>query len=132
MTDRDTAAAERRAEELRRALNDANYWYYVRDEPRIPDADYDVMMRELRELERAHPHLATPDSPTLRVGATMFLEEEASARRVASGAATAPGRRPSGRHGGSIRPGRRGYCYAPSMRLNTSVCCSTSPPCVTR
>ena len=69
MTDRDTAAAERRAEELRRALNDANYWYYVRDEPRIPDADYDVMMRELRELERAHPHLATPDSPTLRVGA---------------------------------------------------------------
>lgn len=69
MTDRDPAAAERRAEELRRALNDANYWYYVRDQPRISDAEYDVMMRELKELERAHPELATPDSPTLRVGA---------------------------------------------------------------
>ncbi|HUG40796.1 MAG TPA: hypothetical protein VMM12_09935, partial [Longimicrobiales bacterium] len=69
MPDRDTTAAERRADELRRALNDANYWYYVRDEPRMPDAEYDVLMRELKELERAHPQLARPDSPTLRVGA---------------------------------------------------------------
>ena len=69
MTDRDTTAAERRAEELRHALNDANYWYYVRDQPRIPDAEYDVLMRELKELERAHPQLTRPDSPTLRVGA---------------------------------------------------------------
>ncbi|HUE77481.1 MAG TPA: NAD-dependent DNA ligase LigA [Longimicrobiales bacterium] len=69
MADRDTTAARRRADELRRVLTDANTWYYVRDQPRMPDAEYDVLLRELKELERAHPELATPDSPTLRVGA---------------------------------------------------------------
>ncbi|HSH45517.1 MAG TPA: NAD-dependent DNA ligase LigA [Longimicrobiales bacterium] len=64
-----SAAAERRAEELRRILHDANYWYYVRDEPKMPDAEYDLLLRELKELERAHPELRVPDSPTLRVGA---------------------------------------------------------------
>ncbi|MCD7096851.1 NAD-dependent DNA ligase LigA [Stenotrophomonas sp. MMGLT7] len=58
-----------RAAELRRRIDDANYRYHVLDEPDIPDVDYDRMLRELQELETAHPDLATPDSPTQRVGA---------------------------------------------------------------
>jgi DNA ligase (NAD+) len=65
----DRTELERRAEELRRRLHEANYWYYVRDEPQIPDAEYDRLLRELKELEASHPELARPDSPTLRVGA---------------------------------------------------------------
>jgi DNA ligase (NAD+) len=65
----DRADLERRAEELRRQLNEANYWYFIRDEPRIPDAEYDRLMRELRTLEAEYPELARPDSPTTRVGA---------------------------------------------------------------
>ncbi|KAF1710537.1 DNA ligase (NAD(+)) LigA [Pseudoxanthomonas kalamensis DSM 18571] len=57
-----------RAAELRQKLADANYRYHVLDEPDIPDAEYDRMLRELDELETAHPQLRTPDSPTQRVG----------------------------------------------------------------
>ncbi len=59
----------RRAEQLRRQLHDANYRYYVLDDPDIPDTEYDRLLRELREIEQEYPDLATPDSPTLRVGA---------------------------------------------------------------
>ncbi|HVA38101.1 MAG TPA: NAD-dependent DNA ligase LigA [Candidatus Dormibacteraeota bacterium] len=59
----------RRAEELREALNEANYRYYVLDAPTISDAAYDRMLRELEDLESAHPDLRTPDSPTQRIGA---------------------------------------------------------------
>jgi DNA ligase (NAD+) len=65
----DSAGLQRRAEELRRALHEANYWYYVRDEPRIPDPEYDRLLRELKTLEAEHPEMASPDSPTSRVGA---------------------------------------------------------------
>jgi DNA ligase (NAD+) len=65
----DRADLERRADELRRQLHEANYWYFVRDEPQISDAEYDRLLRELRELEREHPELARPDSPTARIGA---------------------------------------------------------------
>src|SRR5690348_7857539 len=58
-----------RANELRRALERANYQYYVLDQPEISDREYDLMFRELRDIEEAHPELRTPDSPTLRVGA---------------------------------------------------------------
>ncbi|OGT84432.1 MAG: DNA ligase (NAD(+)) LigA, partial [Gammaproteobacteria bacterium RIFCSPLOWO2_02_FULL_61_13] len=63
------ADAARRAGELRRVIEEHNYRYYTLDEPSIPDAEYDALMRELRHLEQAHPDLATPDSPTQRVGA---------------------------------------------------------------
>ena len=59
-----------RITQLRRQLDDANYRYYVLDDPTIPDAEYDRLLRELGELESAHPDLLTPDSPTQRVGAT--------------------------------------------------------------
>ncbi len=58
----------RRAEELRKELERHEYLYYVLDHPEITDAEFDVLMRELRDLEEAHPELRTPDSPTQRVG----------------------------------------------------------------
>jgi DNA ligase (NAD+) len=58
-----------RAEELRRALNDANYEYHVLDSPTLSDEEYDRLLRELKTLEAEHPELRTPDSPTQRVGA---------------------------------------------------------------
>ncbi len=57
------------AEKLRDAINRANHRYYVLDDPEISDAEYDKLMRQLEALEREHPELASPDSPTQRVGA---------------------------------------------------------------
>ncbi|MBO9788159.1 NAD-dependent DNA ligase LigA [Xanthomonas phaseoli] len=57
-----------RIDALRRRIEDANYRYHVLDEPQMADADYDKLMRELEALERAHPELASADSPTQRVG----------------------------------------------------------------
>lgn len=54
--------------ELRKELNQANYEYYVKDDPTMSDYDYDHKLRRLEELEGAHPELVTPDSPTQRVG----------------------------------------------------------------
>jgi DNA ligase (NAD+) len=68
------AAIARRAAELRERLADANYRYHVLDEPNIPDAEYDALMRELESMEAAHPDLCTPDSPTQRVGAAPSRE----------------------------------------------------------
>jgi DNA ligase (NAD+) len=65
MTARDAA---KRIDELRRQVEHHNYRYYVLDDPEISDARYDALMRELRELEAAHPELVRPDSPTQRVG----------------------------------------------------------------
>lgn len=61
-------AARRRAEELRQQLNEHNYRYYVLDDPTVSDAEYDRLFDELQQLERDHPDLITPDSPTQRVG----------------------------------------------------------------
>jgi DNA ligase (NAD+) len=91
---------------LRAEIDDANYRYYALDAPTISDAEYDRLFRELQALEAAHPELATPDSPTRRVGAAplpvfgtvrhrvpmlslnnAFVEEEVAAfdRRVRDG-----------------------------------------------
>ncbi|QWT21203.1 NAD-dependent DNA ligase LigA [Bacillus sp. NP157] len=61
--------AVERATELRKRIEDANYRYHVLDNPEIPDADYDRMMRELEALEGQYADLAAADSPTRRVGA---------------------------------------------------------------
>ena len=65
----DSAAIAARAAELRVRIEDANYRYHVLDDPLIPDADYDRLLRELEAIEHAHPEWITPDSPTRRVGA---------------------------------------------------------------
>src|SRR2546421_1732921 len=64
------ATVETRAAELRKRLAHYSYCYYVLDEPEVSDAEYDALYDELVELERAHPELAAPDSPTHRVGAS--------------------------------------------------------------
>src|SRR5258708_21781554 len=66
---KDSQKPAAQAEKLRDEINRANYRYYVLDDPEISDAEYDKLMRQLEALEREHPELATPDSPTQRVGA---------------------------------------------------------------
>jgi DNA ligase (NAD+) len=61
------AAARKRVNELRRLIAHHDHRYYTLDRPEISDAEYDALMRELRELEAAHPELVTPESPTQRV-----------------------------------------------------------------
>ena len=66
-----TETARARIEELRAAIRQHNYRYYVLDDPTVSDAEYDRLFRELTELERQHPEWVTPDSPTQRVGAAV-------------------------------------------------------------
>jgi DNA ligase (NAD+) len=66
---RDVNKGKKRIEALRETINYHNYRYYVLDSPEISDAEYDELMRELRQLEAEHPELVTPDSPTQRIGA---------------------------------------------------------------
>ena len=60
--------ALKRIEELRAAINEHNYRYYVLDSPIISDAEYDNLFQELKTLEEQYPEFITPDSPTQRVG----------------------------------------------------------------
>lgn len=60
-----------RAAELREQLQRHNYQYYVRHEATVSDDEYDRLLRELRDLEDAHPELVTPDSPTQRAGSDL-------------------------------------------------------------
>jgi DNA ligase (NAD+) len=55
--------------QLRHQIEEANYQYYVQDNPTLTDAEYDALMLELQHIEQEHPELQTSDSPTQRVGA---------------------------------------------------------------
>jgi DNA ligase (NAD+) len=72
MAGRVTAA--QRAAQLRDEINGHDHRYYVLNEPSVPDAEYDRLMKELRELEAADPALVTPDSPTQRVSGAAASE----------------------------------------------------------
>lgn len=72
-----------RVEELHNLLHQANHAYYVLDDPSIPDVEYDRMFQELTELEALFPELATPDSPTQRVGAAPLSHFEQVTHEVA-------------------------------------------------
>src|SRR4051812_10096315 len=63
------AEVAERADELKRQLAHHNHRYYVLDDPEVGDDVYDALLDELRAIERDHPELVTPDSPTQRVGA---------------------------------------------------------------
>ncbi|MCD0448286.1 NAD-dependent DNA ligase LigA [Actinocorallia sp. API 0066] len=67
--------------ELARELRDANYRYYILDQPVLSDIEYDTLMRELQELEERFPELVTPDSPTQTVG-TPITTDFASVRHL--------------------------------------------------
>jgi len=64
-----SAATRKRIKSLRDQIRYHDYRYHTLDDIEIPDAEYDRLVRELQELEKAHPELVTPDSPTQRVGA---------------------------------------------------------------
>ncbi|UCC90825.1 MAG: NAD-dependent DNA ligase LigA [Dehalococcoidia bacterium] len=66
---KDLAQVKQRIEQLRAQINYHNYRYYVLDSPEISDAEYDLLMRDLQQLEEEYPQFLTPDSPTQRVGA---------------------------------------------------------------
>ena len=61
---------------LTEQLKEANYRYYVLDDPQMPDFEYDRLLRELEELEAAHPEFASADSPTRRVGGEALSQFE--------------------------------------------------------
>lgn len=65
----DNNNVSQRIDALRKEIREHNYHYYVEDNPEIPDAEYDRLLRELEKLEAEHPELITEDSPTQRVGA---------------------------------------------------------------
>ncbi|MGM0463319.1 MAG: NAD-dependent DNA ligase LigA [Bacteroidota bacterium] len=66
--------ARQRIEQLKKELNDHNYYYYVLNKPRISDFQYDVLLRELTDLEKEFPQLRTEDSPGMRVGSDISKE----------------------------------------------------------
>ena len=68
--------SKQRIEELTRILEEANYRYYVLDDPTMPDFEYDHLLRELEDLEAANPELAKADSPTRRVGGEALSQFE--------------------------------------------------------
>ncbi|AUJ52786.1 DNA ligase (NAD(+)) LigA [Staphylococcus hominis subsp. hominis] len=59
---------QNRVNELHDLLNQYSYEYYVKDNPSVPDSEYDKLLRELIDIENTHPELKTDDSPTVRVG----------------------------------------------------------------
>ncbi len=63
------AEARTRHDELSRTIRDARYRYYVLSDPRLSDAEFDALLRELESIEEAHPDLRTASSPTQQVGA---------------------------------------------------------------
>ncbi len=71
-----------RIEFLTKTLNEANYQYYVLDNPTMPDYTYDQLLRELENLEKDNPDLLLPDSPTLRVGGQALSKFEKVIHRV--------------------------------------------------
>ncbi len=72
----DASDWQSRAAWLRAELNRHAHAYYVLDNPSIPDAEYDLLFRELLDIEAAHPEIMTPDSPTQRVGAAPLAQFE--------------------------------------------------------
>jgi DNA ligase (NAD+) len=63
-----TDAVQSRIEKLRTQIEHHNYKYYIEDHPEISDLEFDRLMKELQDLEKLHPELITPDSPTQRIG----------------------------------------------------------------
>jgi len=73
---------KKRIDELTQLLNDANYRYYVLDDPQLQDFEYDHLLRELETLEAENPELAHKDSPTLRVGGQALSKFEKVTHQV--------------------------------------------------
>src|SRR5436309_13999080 len=68
MSAKPSATLEREIEALRDQIRHHEHRYYVLDDPEISDAEFDLLMQQLKKIEAAQPELVTPDSPTQRVG----------------------------------------------------------------
>ncbi|GLI37209.1 NAD-dependent DNA ligase LigA [Geobacter hydrogenophilus] len=78
----DRNAAERRIAQLCAEIRRHDHLYYVLDRPEITDAEFDLLYRELVQLEQEHPELVTPDSPTRRVGGAPLDKFEQVTHRI--------------------------------------------------
>ncbi len=76
-----TPTVKERIAQLRQELERHNHLYYVENRPQISDFDFDRMLRELQDLETAHPEYADPNSPTVRVGSDLTAEFRSVAHR---------------------------------------------------
>lgn len=76
------SAAKHRHADLAEQVADANHRYHVLDSPVISDAEYDTLVRELRQLEETYPELRTPDSPTQQVGGEVIAAGFAPVRHL--------------------------------------------------
>jgi DNA ligase (NAD+) len=72
---------QQRIEALRAALHEHNYLYYVKLEPRITDQEFDLLLKELQDLEKDHPEFHDDNSPTQRVGSDLNTEFESFEHR---------------------------------------------------
>ena len=72
----------RQIQNLRTEIDRHNIRYYVYDDPIISDVEYDDLMQKLDQLEKDHPELITPDSPTQRVGAKPLEAFQSTAHRI--------------------------------------------------
>ena len=77
MSIKDTVIIKRDLEKLREKINSLNYQYYVLDDPKVSDHDYDILFQKLLTMEEMFPDLITSDSPSQRVGASPLLKFEA-------------------------------------------------------
>ena len=87
MPEQENENPKRRAEWLRREIEQHNQLYYEEAEPEISDQEFDALFRELRDLEEEYPELATADSPTQRVGGQAKPGVFAGAARAADAVA---------------------------------------------
>ena len=74
--DQNSVSLAEQAARLRSEIERYNIAYYVLDAPIVPDSEYDRLFRQLQELEKAHPELVVPDSPTQRVGGLPLAQFE--------------------------------------------------------
>ena len=81
----DRIQAQARIEELKVVLNENSRRYYVDNAPTMSDQEYDFLMHELEELEKAYPEFLTPDSPTQRVGSDLDAPVGSNAEPEAGG-----------------------------------------------
>lgn len=98
----------KRAQELRELLNHHSDLYYNQDAPAISDQEYDRLMRELKGLEKEHPELIVPDSPTQKVGGTAQADGWRAGGPQSSHAV----------HAGPVYPGRGGPLHHRLPRKN--------------
>jgi DNA ligase (NAD+) len=70
----DETIAKARIEELTQELNKHNYNYYILSQPLISDFEFDALLKELEKLEQVFPHLASPNSPSQKVGGDITKE----------------------------------------------------------